>query len=71
MAGAAVDLVLEGKLRGAQFLDQAVDRRERKALVLGAVQPGGRSRKEPWIATFASSGAPVPANSMPTPPPKQ
>src|SRR6266702_5397091 len=38
VAGAAVDLVLEGDLRTAQLLDQAVDRRERKAHVLGAVQ---------------------------------
>src|SRR6266850_7767992 len=38
VAGAAVDLVLEGKLRAAQLIDQAVDGRERKAHVLGAVQ---------------------------------
>src|SRR2546423_10154426 len=38
VAGAAVDLVLEGELRAAQLLDQAVDGRERKAHVLGAVQ---------------------------------
>src|SRR5438874_645328 len=38
VAGAAVDLVLEGNLRAAQLLDQAVDRRERKARILGAVQ---------------------------------
>src|SRR5882762_5383571 len=38
VACAAVDLVLEGELRAAHLLDQAVDRRERKALILGAVQ---------------------------------
>src|SRR6266545_4492275 len=38
VAGAAVDLQLEGDLRAAQLLDQAVDRGERKAHVLGAVQ---------------------------------
>src|SRR5262245_19650204 len=38
VAGAALDLVLERKLGGAQLLDQAVDRGERKACVLGAVQ---------------------------------
>src|SRR5712671_2759234 len=35
---AAVDLVLEGELRAAHLLDQPVDRRERKALILGAVE---------------------------------
>src|SRR2546428_10816396 len=38
VAGAAVDLVLEGELRAAQLFDQAVDRGERKARILGAVQ---------------------------------
>src|SRR5690242_7535805 len=38
VGGAAVDLVLEGKLRGAQLIDQTVDRGERKARILGAVQ---------------------------------
>src|SRR6267154_882219 len=38
VACAAVDLVLEGELRAAHLLDQPADRRERKALVLGAVQ---------------------------------
>src|SRR5216117_1939713 len=38
VAGAAVDLVLEGELRAAQLLDQAVDGRERIARILGAVQ---------------------------------
>src|SRR5258706_13670085 len=38
VAGAAVDLVLEGDLRAAQLLDETVDRRERKASILGAVQ---------------------------------
>src|SRR3989441_10091341 len=38
VAGAAVDLVLEGELRAAQLVDQTVDRRERKARILGAVQ---------------------------------
>src|SRR6266850_7488615 len=38
VARAAVDLILEGDLRGAQLLDQAVDRRQRIARVLGAVQ---------------------------------
>src|SRR5438093_12912553 len=38
VAGAAVDLVLEGNLRAAQLVDQTVDCRERKARVLGAVQ---------------------------------
>src|SRR5438093_302711 len=38
VAGAAVDLVLEGDLRAAQLLDQTVDCRERKARILGAVQ---------------------------------
>src|SRR6266571_1337521 len=38
VAGAAVDLVLEGELRAAHLLDQAVDGRERKAYILGAVQ---------------------------------
>src|SRR5881296_1808735 len=34
VAGAAVDLVLEGNLRAAQLVDQTVDCRERKARVL-------------------------------------
>src|SRR5467141_3883283 len=38
VACAAVDLILEGNLRTAQLLDQTVDRRERKAHILGAVQ---------------------------------
>src|SRR6266700_6936813 len=38
VAGAAVDLQLKGDLRTAQLLDQTVDRRERKAHILGAVQ---------------------------------
>src|SRR5437899_8454063 len=38
VAGAAVDLILEGDLRAAHLLDQTVDRRERKAHILGAVQ---------------------------------
>src|SRR2546428_13371713 len=38
VAGAAVDLVLEGELRAAHLLDQTVDRRQRKARILGAVQ---------------------------------
>src|SRR5207237_6306347 len=38
VACAAVDLQLEGDLRAAQLLDQTVDRCERKAHILGAVQ---------------------------------
>src|SRR5713101_8885970 len=82
VAGAAVDLVLERELRAAQLLDQTVDGRERIAHILGAVQdqehalgvrrPSRRAVAErAWIETFATSGAPVDANSMPTPPPKQ
>src|SRR5258705_12806965 len=38
VAGAAIDLVLERYLGGAQFLDHLVDDGERKAWVLGAVE---------------------------------
>src|SRR5262249_60452493 len=43
VAGAAVDLELERHLGGAQLVDHAVDRGERKALVLGAVQDQGHA----------------------------